>query len=138
MTFRFVCELPVRYADTDAQGHVFFANYFTYCDEALTAYLRSAGMAWKDVLALGVDMFYVSAHCDYRGSARFEDTVVVGVRVERIGTTSLETAYELRNGRGGEIIATARLVNVCVAKESREKMPVPEPLRAAIAAVEKW
>ena len=40
---RYALPLTVRYADTDAQGHVFFANYLTYADEGLTGYLAEIG-----------------------------------------------------------------------------------------------
>ena len=124
--------MQVRFADTDAQGHMYFANYLTFCDEALAAYMRHIGVPWQALVASGVDMFYRGATCDYRGSARFEDVVEIETRVSRIGESSVTSSYEMR-GADGAVIATAELTSVCVDPETREKVRVPETLRDAVA-----
>jgi acyl-CoA thioester hydrolase len=128
----FVFELPVRFADTDAQGHVYFSNYLTFCDEALAAYMRHIGCPWQDLVAAGVDMFYVSAKCDYRGSAVFEDRLRITPRISRIGNSSV-TSSHLVCGPDGSEIAEAELTSVCVDPETRKTVPVPDRLRDAVA-----
>jgi acyl-CoA thioester hydrolase len=51
--YRFIHTIQVRYADTDAQGHVYFSNYLTYFDEAHTAYLREIGFPWSKLVDTG-------------------------------------------------------------------------------------
>ena len=85
MTQPFVHTMRVRYRDTDSQGHVYFGNYFEFCDEAYSAYMRAMGMPWQEMVRGGTDMFYASATCDYLGSARFEDTIHIEARVSKIG-----------------------------------------------------
>lgn len=136
MTFRFTHEMPVRFADTDAQGHVFFANYFTFCDEALTGYMRAVGLPWQSLVETGVDMFYASARCDYKGRAKFEDTLAIGARLARFGRSSMEFELEIRTKPGGPVIATAHLVGVCVDLAKGTPVDVPARLRAAIEAYE--
>lgn len=129
MTDPYVYRIPVRFADTDAQGHVYFANYLTYCDEALAGFMRARGCPWQELVEAGVDMFYVSAKCDYRGSAKFEDLVHIEVSLARIGNTSVTSAYRLRDATGAEI-ARAELTSVCVDVETREPTRVPDRLRS--------
>lgn len=134
MSARFSHSIAVRFADTDAQGHVFFANYLTYCDEALTAYLRAIGCPWQDLVATGVDMFYVRSECDYRGRAPFEAELSIGTRIAEFGNTSFVTELDIRLGQ--QQVARARLTSVCVDRAAGTPVRVPETLRAAVARFE--
>lgn len=127
--------MQVRFADTDAQGHVYFANYLVYCDEALAAYMRHIGCPWQDLVRDGVDMFYVASNCAYRGSARFEDIVTIETRISTIGNTSVTSTYVIRGPDGG-LIAEAELTSVCVDVASRAPVRVPDRLREVVARSE--
>ena len=67
--------MHVRFRDTDAQGHMYFANYLVFCDEAWGAYMRHIGMPYQEMIKLGIDTYYVNAQCEYAGSAVYEDEV---------------------------------------------------------------
>jgi acyl-CoA thioester hydrolase len=131
----FVYTMRVRFRDTDMQGHVYFGNYFVFCDEALGAYMRAAGIPWQEMVKSGPDMFYVNANCDYLGSARFEEDVHVETRISRFGTSSFTSSFVIRNDRN-ETLAKASVTSVCVDPTSREKAIVPVALREAVAAFE--
>lgn len=136
MTRPFVYTMRVRFRDTDMQGHVYFGNYFVFCDEALGAYMRAVGIPWQDMVKSGTDMFYVNASCDYLGSARFEEDVHIETRISRIGTSSFTSSFVIRNDRG-ETLAKASVTSVCVDPESRVKVTVPVAFREAVAAFEE-
>ena len=123
----------MRFRDTDVQGHVYFGNYFEFCDEALSAYMRAIGMPWQELVKGGTDLFYASASCDYLGSARFEELIQIEVQVSKIGTTSITSSFVIRN-EAGEVLAKATLVSVCVDPSTRSKTPVPEAFREAVAS----
>ena len=127
--------MQVRFRDTDLQGHVYFGNYFEFCDEALSAYMRALGMPWQELVARGTDLFYASASCDYVGSARFEDVIHIEARIAKIGNTSITSEFVVRSD-DDEVLARARLVSVCVDAATREKTRVPEEFRKAAAAFE--
>lgn len=131
----FVHPMQVRFADTDAQGHMYFANYLTFCDEALAAYMRHIGVPWQALVESGVDMFYRGAKCDYRGSATFEETVSIETRISRIGESSVTSSYVMRDA-AGEVLAEAELTSVCVDPKTRQKVRVPDVLRDAVAGFE--
>ena len=136
MTRPFVYTMRVRFRDTDMQGHVYFGNYFVFCDEALGAYMRAVGIPWQDMVKSGTDMFYVNASCDYLGSARFEEDVHIETRISRIGTSSFTSSFVIRNDRG-ETLAKASVTSVCVDPGSRVKVTVPVAFREAVAAFEE-
>jgi acyl-CoA thioester hydrolase len=56
MRYKFYYPLRVRYIEVDVQRHVFFGNYLTYFDIALTEYTRAIGYYYPDMVASGVDM----------------------------------------------------------------------------------
>ena len=118
------------------QGHVYFGNYFVFCDEAMSAYMRAIGMPWQEMVKAGTDMFFVNANCDYVGSARFEEDVHIETRISKMGTSSVTTSFVIRDSQG-ETLANASLTSVCVDPRTREKVRVPEPLREAVAAFER-
>ncbi|MGF1465380.1 MAG: acyl-CoA thioesterase [Sandaracinaceae bacterium] len=131
MSEPYVYRIAVRFADTDAQGHVYFANYLTYCDEALAAYMRHIGVPWADFIATGVDLFYRSASIAYEGSATFEEVVQIETRIAAIGNSSIRSTYELRS-EDGTAIGQAELVSVCVDPTTRRPTRVPDLLRDAV------
>ena len=121
--------IPIRYADTDAQGVVFFANYLTLMDEAATAHLDGIGFAYKALRALGADFVYARAEVDYRSSLRYGDALEVDCVISRVGTTSYSTRCTLRVGE--RVAAEGTLVHVCIGPESTP-IPVPPALRTVL------
>lgn len=65
MKYKFYHPLRVRYVEMDPQQHVLFSQYLNYFDLGLTEYTRAIGYFYPNMVASGVDMFYVKAECDY-------------------------------------------------------------------------
>jgi thioesterase-3 len=118
------------------QGHVYFGNYFVFCDEALGAYMRAIGMPWQDMVKSGTDMFYVNASCDYLGSARFEEDVHIETRISKLESSSVTSTFVIRNDQG-DTLANANVTSVCVDPKTREKASVPDRLREMVTAFEE-
>ena len=127
-----VHRIQVRFADTDAQGHVFFANYLTFFDEALSAYFRSIGFPWQRLLELGVDMVYADAHASFEGRATFEDILSVEVNQVTIGNASITTSL-IAKQEDGSLVSKGQLVTVCVDRSTMRPVRVPDPIREAVA-----
>jgi len=134
---RYYFPIQVRYADTDAQGHVFFGNYFTYFDEAAGGYFRAVGFPWEKLPEMGLDIFYVDAQCQYKGSARYGERLRVYARAERIGNTSLTIGCRITPEGDEATIAEGRITAVIVNPQTRRPARLPDALRQAIAAFEK-
>jgi acyl-CoA thioester hydrolase len=124
--------LRVRYADTDAQGHVYFANHLTYADEGLSAWMRHIGWSSARTEQAGIDFVFADAHAQYKARALFEDLLHIHVGVARIGRTSLVTRFVIRRPTDDTILSTGTLVQVCLTNPGREKTPVPAALRTAL------
>jgi acyl-CoA thioester hydrolase len=89
--FVFFAPLRVRWAEIDMQGVVFNPNYLVYADVAMTEYFRAIGLPGHEGTAgLGIDMVAAGAKLDFRASARFDEMLRLGVRIERFGRTSFQ------------------------------------------------
>lgn len=133
---RFYFPLRVRYVETDAQRHVFFGNYLTYFDVGLTEYTRAIGYAYPDMVASGVDMFYVEAGCQYKGRAYFDDLLQVHCRIGHIGNTSFTFEFAIYRQPTDNLVATGKIVAVTVDAKTEQPVRVPDELREAVARFE--
>ena len=78
----FEWRVRVYYEDTDAQGVVYYANYFRYMERARTEWLRSLGVDQAQLLNDERRMFVVTeSNASFLAPARFNDEVVVTARL---------------------------------------------------------
>jgi len=121
----------VEFADTDMAGIVHFANFFRYMEAAEHAYLRGCGLsvfhAWEGET---ITFPRVHASCDFERPARFEDTLDVEARIDRLGRSSVRFAFTFF--KGDEVLARGQITAVlCRVKDDRglEPIPIPGPIR---------
>jgi acyl-CoA thioester hydrolase len=121
----------IEFADTDAAGIAHFSSYFRLMEEAEHELLRSVGLSvlLKDDEG-AISFPRVHAGCDYQAALRFEDVADIDVRIAKIGRSSI--AYEFAFTRGGEPIATGKIVAVCC-RVSHDAAPVAMPIPAWIS-----
>lgn len=132
--YREVYENRVRFAETDQQGVVFYGEYFTYQDEAFSAFLRAIDYPHRQMLENGWETRVVNASLDYRASARFEDCVVNDLRISKIGTSSLVSAYRARRRSDDAVLVEGTVTHVAIDAETDESIRVPDDFREAVAA----
>jgi acyl-CoA thioester hydrolase len=125
-----VFENTVRFEETDAQGVVFYGNYVTFQDEALSAYLEAIGYPYSSLQAADWDVHVVHVDLDYRSPAEFRDRLQNAIRIAAIRDSSLEFDYECRDAHG-DVAAEGGLVHVA-ADEDGEPTRVPDAFREAV------
>lgn len=112
----FSFSLRVRYAETDAQGIVFNANYLMYFDVAVTEYFRWAGIPYAQfVEEHGLDFHVVHAELDYKAPARFDDEIRIALSGEFSGP---RIVWSFSMTRDSETLCTGKIHYVCVEKTS--------------------
>ena len=127
----FVHELRVRYGECDAQGHVFNAHYLSYFDVAYTELFRDAVGPWSAMAQWGVDSVVAEAALRFRAPARFDDVIALALRVERLGRSSVEIAFEVR--RGDEVLVEGSVRHVVVSTADWRPAEMPEAVRQGLA-----
>jgi acyl-CoA thioester hydrolase len=124
--------LRVRYRDTDAQGHMFFANYLVFADEVAGHYMETLGFDWSHPEKFPCLVFTVNATCDYLHECHAGDEVRVEVAYERIGNTSATLGFLLTRVSDEQALARGSFTQVFVDKATREPIAVPEGIRDAL------
>ncbi|ADP69530.1 thioesterase superfamily protein [Rhodomicrobium vannielii ATCC 17100] len=123
--------IQTRWMDNDVYGHVNNVTYYSYFDTAVNRYLIEAGAL--DIETSAVIGLVVETSCRYRAPITFPEAVTAGIRVARIGTSSVR--YEIGLFRKDEDSACAEghFIHVYVDRATRRPVPLPEALRAALA-----
>ncbi|HZI84256.1 MAG TPA: thioesterase family protein [Casimicrobiaceae bacterium] len=123
--------IPTRWMDNDVYGHVNNVTYYSYFDTVVNEHLvRAAGLDIRDAPVIGI---VVETSCRFHKSLSFPDVVDAGLRVAKLGSSSV--TYEIGLFRRGdeEPAATGHFVHVWVDRASRRPTPVPSAVRAALS-----
>ena len=129
--------IPVQWGDMDAFGHVNNARIFSWFESARIALFQRIGVAIGGPSELGPIL--ATTTCDFLRPVVFPATVQIGVRVARVGETSIGMEYEVTDAGASDGTATvyARGTSVAVLIDFRsmQKVRVPDAVRDAIAAL---
>ncbi len=127
--FKFCFPFRVRYAETDAQGIVFFAHYLTYFDTAINEYLRDLPHNYiEHVKQTGTDFHVVKVTVEFFAPSHFDDEIEVYVRTGRIGRTSLTFFIEIFPKNGETTSVKGEVVWVNTDQKTHKSMSLPEAL----------
>ena len=128
--YRHFLAIPTRWMDNDVYGHVNNVVYYSYFDTVINEYLiREGGLdiANGAVIGLAIETF-----CQFHRELTFPEVIDAGLRVGKIGNTSVR--YEIGLFRQGEDepAATGHFVHVFVDRRTRKPTPFPPGIRACL------
>lgn len=128
--YRRFLTIPTRWMDNDSYGHVNNVTYYSYFDTAVNQHLIVEG--GLDIAAGSAIGLVAETMCKFRKPLTFPDTVEAGLRVAKIGTSSVR--YEIGLFRQGDDdpAATGYFVHVWVDRATSRPVPVPAGIRAAL------
>ncbi|MFT4615449.1 MAG: acyl-CoA thioester hydrolase [Bacteroidia bacterium] len=122
--------ISTRWSDNDIYGHVNNVTYYSYFDTAANRYLiEEGGMDISDGTIVG---FVVNSGCEYHSPITYPEAIEAGVRVDRLGSSSVQ--YGIAIFREGEEQAAAHghFVHVFVERAENRSVPIPDSLRRAL------
>lgn len=119
MLSRHDTQIRVRYQETDAQGRLHHANYFTYFELGRTELLRAAGFSYRQVEEAGYFMVVAEIGCEYFLPAAFDDLLTLRTTVTHAKGARIEHQYDVF--RGEELLARGRSVVACVDRTGKPK-----------------
>lgn len=122
--------LATRWMDNDVYGHVNNVQYYSFFDTAVNHYLIKTG--WLDIHNGDIVGLVVETRCTYHASVAFPDMLEIGLRVDRLGNSSVK--YALGIFREGETVAAAEgyFVHVYVERATNRPVKLPPDLRAVL------
>jgi acyl-CoA thioester hydrolase len=129
--YRAFYEIPTRWMDNDVYGHVNNVHYYSYFDTALAHFLmREGGLdPWRSEV-IG---FCVESGCQFRRAVRFPERITAGLRVTKLGRSSVRYEIGLFRDDDQETAADGHFVHVFVTRSEQRPTPIPDGIRAALA-----
>ncbi|MCU1623473.1 MAG: 4-hydroxybenzoyl-CoA thioesterase [Frankiales bacterium] len=127
-------EVPTRWSDVDAYGHVNNVVHYAVFDTTVNAWLIET--TGEDVRAWPALGLVVETSCRYLAELDFPAPITAALDVERLGTSSISYRLALF-GTAESPAAVGRFVHVYVDRETRRPVAVPDPVRAAARALKK-
>ncbi|MED5549673.1 MAG: thioesterase family protein [Pseudomonadota bacterium] len=125
--------IPTRWADNDIYGHVNNAAYYGFFDTAVNCFLiEEAGL---DIHGGSVIGLVVETGCNYFAALAYPETVEAGVRVARIGNSSVTYQIGLFREGEDEPAAQGHFVHVYVDRDTRRPVSLPDAMRQALEGI---
>ena len=127
--FNFFEMITLRWADNDSYGHINNAHYYSFFDTAVDGFLLHHNM--RSILAGEYQTLVVASECRYFRQVSSPGVIQVGVRVGRLGRSSIAYEVAVFNDEATEAAAQGQFVHVCVNRASQRPVAVPEAFQLA-------
>jgi acyl-CoA thioester hydrolase len=122
-----------RWADDDVYGHMNNARYFELLDTAVNAHL--AEETGTDIRSLPVIGVVAEVSCRYFREIGYPQPVEMGLRLEKLGTSSVIYRIGLFQGDSDDAAAEGRFVHVYVSESDRQVTPIPAEIRSVLESI---
>ena len=122
--------IQTRWLDNDTYGHVNNVVYYAWFDTVINEWLIAEG--GLDIHVGDVIGVCAESHCSYSDAFSFPETVEAGLRVSKLGRTSVRYEIGLYKQGAAEPAARGWFVHVFVDRSSRRPVEPPPRLRAAL------
>ena len=113
-------------SEVDA-SQIHYTAIYRWMDRGFSEWLAEIGRPFTRILDEGPGIPIVDSRCAFLARIVLDDEIVLRTTVGGIGRTSFRSRHEFT--REGEAVARGELVHVCVHRETRETVPVPDWLR---------
>jgi len=131
--YRHFQSIPTRWMDNDVYGHVNNVVYYSYFDTVVNQYLiEQHALSIENSKVIGL---VVETQCQYFASITFPDVVHAGLRVAKLGNSSVR--YEIGLFRNDERAASAQgyFIHVYVERATRRSTSLPADMRSALERI---
>lgn len=126
-------EIGTRWMDVDIYGHVNNVQYLSFFDTAVNGWYVEQGLldpGQSDEIFLVVE-----TGCQYFAELVFPETISAGIRIEKVGSSSVIYTIGLFKEDAQKAAAQGRFVHVLVGREGRRPVPIGGGLREALSSL---
>ena len=127
-------EMPTRWIDNDAYGHMNNIVHYALIDTAVTDWQRNRGFFSDEHQCL--EFMVVESGCRYFSEAANPDKIAVGLRIKKIGNTSWVYQAGLFREEDELCFALGFFAQVLVDCEKRRPAPIPKKMHDALKSIE--
>ncbi len=124
----FALKLRVYYEDTDAQGVVYYANYFRFMERARTEWLEALGIDHVGLLQNENRILVVTdAHAKFIVPARLGNTLAVTARLEKLGRATFDIEQCIyRDSIDSELLVRGGVTAACLDADTMRPKRIPK------------
>ncbi len=127
--------IPTRWIDNDVYHHVNNAIYYMFFDTVINEYLvLEGGLDFRQGEVVGLA---VETHCQFKKPIAFPDVVDAGIRVGKLGNSSVRYEIGLFIQGDDQIAAYGYFVHVFVKQSTKRPSPIPNNIRQALQKLVK-
>ncbi len=119
--------IPTRWTDNDVYGHINNSVYYFYFDTVVNRFLIDTGLleiGKSEVIGL-----VVGTSCDFFAPAAFPDAITAGLRVAKLGNSSVTYEIGLFKNETPSAIAQGTFTHVYVDEFTRRPTPLSDKMR---------
>ena len=99
-----IYERKINYYETDAMQIVHHSNYIRYMEESRIYSLAKIGLPYSEMERQGVLIPVLGVNCQYKHPARYEDVILIDVKVKEYTGVKIIMEYEIKNKETEKLI----------------------------------
>jgi len=131
--FKWLLSMPTRWRDNDKYGHMNNAVYYSVFENAVMTWLEvEQGF---NVDSESVRCFTAENGCQYHDAVRYPDELECGVRISRLGNSSVRYELGIFKKQSGTVCATGFIVDVFVDAQTEKPVTIPNEFRQAMESL---
>lgn len=120
---KFDYHTKVYYKDIDQMGVVYYSRYFEFFEKARTELLANIGLIVTEIEKKGFFFPVVSANCEYKEGARFEDQIIISTKINNFSPARLKIIYKVFRKKDKRLLAEGYTIHAFIGKEGKPKRP---------------
>lgn len=114
-----VVNIRVIYADTDAMGVVYHANYIKWFEIGRTELMRDMGIVYAELEREGFYLPLTQLYCHYLAPARYDDCIRIETSINYFRRASIKFDYEIRNETWDKVLLEGYSVHAFTNREGK-------------------
>jgi len=126
-------QIGTRWLDNDVYGHINNVVYYSWFDTVVNGWLIDQGVL--DIHQGQSIGLVVETHCNFFAPLAFPQNVDAGIRVARLGQSSVRYEVGLFAEAASEAAAQGHFIHVYVDRQSRRPVPLPEKMRRVLGSI---
>ena len=125
--------ISTRWMDNDIYGHINNVTYYSYFDTAANKYLIEN--ADLDIHNSAIVGYVVYSNCNYVTGLSFPDEIEIGLRVDKIGTSSVTYAIGVFKKGKEKVSAYGEFIHVFVNRKEKKSVSIPKTIQKALEKI---
>ena len=123
--YSFETKIRVRYGETDQMSFVYYGVYAQYYEVGRVELLRSLGLSYKEIEAMGFALPVVNMNIKYMKPAFYDDELTIRTTIKELPSAKITFYYETLNEKG-ELLNVGEVILVFINKKTGKPCFAPE------------